>query len=438
MKKTLSTILAAGLLFYPFAAYEAEYGSQPPQGTTPPPLAQPLVREGDFAINLAAKLNLGTPMNEALAEDMLAKSGIVPQNGWLSDYPVTPQIVGQLQDAIAKAASEGKLPMTADEATQGLYSLTKELGLPTPASQGSTGGAPIQVPQSTPEYPTSTEVTDYYYDQGPPIITYYQPPPDYGYLYAWVPYPVFWFGFWYPGFYICHNFTTTAVVFYRNVHPGHRGIVTNRVIDPVTRRVAVVEPVSRTSSGAIRSVTMLRTENGQTFRNLAEWRKEAPAPRMETGRPRTTSNSSSKSEGFRSSEARNGAAAIYSRSVERMRHGISREGGRSRDGEQRSFTPRIHERPFNAPTRSGAWQSILSGSEGVRQITAPNTPQRVYAGPGPYGNGRIVTSRSSARRMGVAPTGGGGKAGRPYTGGGWQGRSGGGRISSGAVCRGRC
>src|SRR5512143_731116 len=120
MKRWLSIIAAAGLLLYSFAAVAADYGSQTSQTQQGPPVAQPLVREGDFAIKLAAELNLGNPTDEATAEDVLAKAGVIPANGWLSDYPVTPEILGQLQDSIAKAAAEGKLPMSSEEATKGL------------------------------------------------------------------------------------------------------------------------------------------------------------------------------------------------------------------------------------------------------------------------------------------------------------------------------
>ena len=143
MKKWLSIILAAGLLLYPFATFAEDYGSsQSSQAQESPPVAQPLVREGDFAIKLAATLDIGTPTDEAVAEDMLAKAGVAPLNGWISDYPVTPQIIGQLHDSIAKAAAEGKLPMTSDEATRGLASLAQQANLPTPAGPGKASKTP--------------------------------------------------------------------------------------------------------------------------------------------------------------------------------------------------------------------------------------------------------------------------------------------------------
>src|SRR4030067_3210816 len=69
--------------------------------TGSPPVAQPLVPEGDFALKLVPTLKLGTPNSEAQAEDMLTSAGITPKNGWIADYPVTPIIIGEVQASIA-------------------------------------------------------------------------------------------------------------------------------------------------------------------------------------------------------------------------------------------------------------------------------------------------------------------------------------------------
>ncbi len=396
MKKLLSSVLAASLLLYPFAAFAADYGSQSPQTKQDPPVAQPLIREGDFAIKLAAKLDLGSPTSEAAAEDMLAKAGVVPANGWLSDYPMTPEIVGQLDEAIAKAAADGKLPMNTDEATRGLYSLTAELNLPTPAGPGSAPaeGATAPAPQS----PTSPAViNNYYYDQGPPIVTYYPPPYDYGYLYDWVPYPVFWFGFWFPGFFICHDFTTVVVVNQPFGHGfvGRRGIVTNRVIDPVTRRVAIVDPITRTSSGTVRPVTALRSESGRTFTTLSELRKEPGA----AGARRSIPNTTVRTEGFRSPEARRSAGAIYSRSVQGTRSGPVRQGVVTRGG----------GRTYVSPGTSGRTDSSSPSWGGERRYNAPasRVPDRTYR----YyqGSGSAESSRP------YYPSASGSETGRSYS-----------------------
>ena len=84
--------------------------------TQAPSIAQTLIREGDFAMKLADKLKIGTPQSEAEAENILASSGIAPRNGWIADYPVTPDIIGELQNTVSGAVDSGKLAVNKDEA----------------------------------------------------------------------------------------------------------------------------------------------------------------------------------------------------------------------------------------------------------------------------------------------------------------------------------
>jgi hypothetical protein len=301
---------------------------------------------------------LGTPENEAVAEDMLAKAGIAPLNGWISDYPMTPEIVGQLGDSISAAAGKGTLPMTTGEATKGLYTLASQMNLPTPA-----GPAAGTVPegQSNP-----TVVNNYYYDQGPPIISYYPPPPDYLYLYAWVPYPVFWFGFWFPGFFICHNFTTTVIVS-NTAFVSRTAIVSNRVINPVTRTVAVIDPVVRTSTGTVRPTTALRTGSGQLFGTVTDMRRGVTLSGV-SAVPRGTavSGRTAGKGGFRTLEASKGAQSIYSRSVRGMN--VRRpQGTVPHSSGTRNTAPAGAGRSYYAPSR---------GSEG--RGVSPMSPSRSY------------------------------------------------------------
>jgi hypothetical protein len=409
MKRWLSIVAAACLFLYPFAALSEDYGSQSSQTQQGPPVAQPLVREGDFAVKLAAELDLGTPTNEAIAEDMLVRAGIAPSNGWLSDYPVTPEIIGQLQTSIAKAASEGKLSMNSDEATRGLYSLTKQMNLPTPASPGNAASEGEQPPavKSNP-----TVINNYYDEQGPPIITYYPPPYYDAYLYDWVPYPVFWFGFWFPGFYICHSFTTVVVTGGGDFdHPVRRGIVSNRIIDPATRRVALVDPVSRTSAGAVRPMTVLRTGNGVAFRNIGDMRRGYAVAGVSR---RPERSGALQAEGFRTPEARRSAGIIYSRSLNRR---YTNRGGASSTFRGNGIYPQF-SRPSERPVRNSPrseyrssggteWRSIsplprqdrmfsepLRGGE-RQQTVVPDRPSRSFNAPATRGN-RGWSRRSSS------------------------------------------
>jgi hypothetical protein len=417
MKRWLSIVTAACLLLYPFAAFSADYGSQSSQTQQGPPVAQPLVREGDFAIKLVAELDLGNPTDEAIAEDMLIKAGVVPSNGWLSDYPMTPEIIGQLQTSIAKAASEGRLPMNSDEATRGLYSLTQQMNLPMPAGPGNAAPEGKQPPavQSDP-----TMINNYYDEQGPPIVTYYPPPYYDAYLYDWVPYPVFWFGFWFPGFYICHSFTTVVVARGGDFdHIGRRRIVSNRVIDPLTRRVAIVDPVSRTSAGSVRPMTVLRTGNGSMFRNISEMRRGYTVA-GERSRPEI--NGASRIEGFRTPEARRSAGVIYSRSLNKrdMNRGGAVNMFRGNDryshvsgfsGRPVRIAPKSEYRPFGglkAPSVGTEWRSLapvprqdrmfsapLRGGEWQRPVV-PSGRARSFSTPDIRGDGGWSSRRSSS------------------------------------------
>jgi len=80
MKKLIATSAIVFLLSIPGLSY-----AQPEQNVQKaPPVSQPLVREGNFAIKLAEVLELGTAKNEAEAESILASVGIAPRNGWIA------------------------------------------------------------------------------------------------------------------------------------------------------------------------------------------------------------------------------------------------------------------------------------------------------------------------------------------------------------------
>ncbi len=264
MSKMLSLVLAVCLLASPFATYAVDYGSQPPQKQQSPPVAQPLVREGDFAMKLAAELDLGNPSDEASAEQMLAEAGVAPANGWISDYPVTPAIIAQLNDSLMFSASKGKLSVSYEDAQQSVVDLAQQMNLPLP-TRGSEGAT---TPAST------SAVNDYYASEGPPVITYYAPPEDYAYMYDWVPFPAFWFGITFPGFFIRHHFRTTVVVspFFGFHHLHGRAIVTNRFFDHGTHREFFVDHHGFRGGPAIGSHRPMQADAGRTFGGMGRSR----------------------------------------------------------------------------------------------------------------------------------------------------------------------
>ncbi|MEJ2233631.1 MAG: hypothetical protein P8X67_06870, partial [Syntrophobacterales bacterium] len=190
MNKLSALTMALALLLM---SSPAAYPQAMQTTTTPPPVASTLVREGDFATRLVSALEIGTAENEIEAETLLASIGIAPKNGWISDYPITPDILGELQGAVTAAANSKRLSMGKDEALEVLDSVSADLGLYV-LSYTSGEYADTPAPASA-QYTEPTVINNYYYREGPPVVTYYAPPPDYLYLYAWVPYP-----FWYSRF----------------------------------------------------------------------------------------------------------------------------------------------------------------------------------------------------------------------------------------------
>jgi len=67
-------------------------------------------------MELAEVLKIGEVKSEAEAESKLASVGIAPKNGWIADYPVTPDIIGELRNAVGEASDSGKIAMSREEA----------------------------------------------------------------------------------------------------------------------------------------------------------------------------------------------------------------------------------------------------------------------------------------------------------------------------------
>jgi len=181
---------------------------------TAPPIEQPLVREGDLAVSLAESLALGATENETEAQGLLNAAGIAPKNGWISDYPVTPDVIGELQASVADAADSGTLDMGKDEALLNLQDVLEAYGLAVRAG-GADGARDASGPPA--------DLETYYGTVGPPVVTYYAPPPAYAYLYTWVPYPFWWWNVWYPGYFVMVDFNI-RFQFYERVrfYPRHR------------------------------------------------------------------------------------------------------------------------------------------------------------------------------------------------------------------------
>ncbi len=329
MRRLFVIMMALSLMIMPFAVY-----GQPEQATAnaPPAVSQQLVPEGDFALKLVTALKLGTPNSEAQAEDMLTSVGIAPKNGWIADYPVTPVIIGELQNSVVAAADDQKLPMGKDEALQAFQTVTIDFGLA--ITPGNSGQFAENQPQLNP-----TVINNYYYEEGPPVITYYPPPWDYSYLYAWVSYPFWCSGFFFPGFYVLNDFDTIVVL----GHHHHHFRVTNHFFDRRLNTFVRIDPTTRTFG-------------------------RAPHASLTRG------------ERFRSPEARKAAGSIFNRSFARPKgrtmngvgHAGRLYGPTSPQFQRRSFnTPNLnHVRPFSPPLRAG--KSFTSSGNSGRTFSAPS------------------------------------------------------------------
>ena len=239
-------------------------------------VAAPIVREGTFATELANALAVGQPSSESAAESMLGARGVAPRNGWIADYPVTPDILAELRDSIAYAARSKTIQLDAENALQRLEKVKADLGIQVTPGAVNAGSADQSAAADNPD---DAEVSGYYDDEGPPIVTYYAPPPAYYDLYSWVPYPFWWGTTSFGGFFILHDF-------HRHVREhGQVETISNHFNDRLAHRVHRVDPMQRSLGktfagiGAPRSRNFISTGVQQAPRRIFNDRRT-----MSTGR----------------------------------------------------------------------------------------------------------------------------------------------------------
>ena len=377
MKKLLAIAAASSLLLVPYMIY----GQSDQQVSEPPSVAAPLVREGDFAVKLVGALNIRTAGNEAEAESVLVSMGVSPRNGWISDYPVTPDVLAEIQTAVSNAADGGRLPTGRDQALKVFRTAAVELGLPITVEIPSSYAE--NAPPTSPQYTEPGAVEDYYAEQGPPVVTYYPPPPDYGYLYAWVPSP-FWFsGFFFPGFFVLNDFDVVVVG-----HHHHHHRFTNHYFDSRTRTVARIDPVTRT---------------GRAF-----------------------GGTSGSHNGFTSAEGRRGAQSIWQHSHDRMISPRGSTGGNlvapRSQGTPPSFNGARGRRTEVAPRENFRGAPRISSG---RSFSAPSV-SRGGLSEGFHGGGSVFSGGVARESHGISVAHGGsfGHGGSlgGFHGGGFRGR----------------
>ena len=250
MKRMLVIFLGVSLALAPFTASVNAQSSTSQR----PPVEQPLVREGDFAIELATALNLTKAHDEAAAESSLAAINIAPRNGWISDYPMTPDIIAEVRASSARSAAAGSLNMSEADAGSTVDRIGVAMNLPVKvagegyayesgsSSEYSSGSA--GAPPEASEYMEPSEVEQYYDDYGPPIVSYYPPPWEYGYLYDWVPWSFWWGGWGFGGFFVLNDFDRPLFFHHGRHHHGGK-FVSNHIRDPVNNGFVRVDPAMR-------------------------------------------------------------------------------------------------------------------------------------------------------------------------------------------------
>jgi hypothetical protein len=365
MKRVFSTLMAIGLLLT-LSVINAGAGQQ----GTAPPVAQPLMREGDFAVKLMGALNLGTAQGEAEAESTLTAAGIAPRSGWMADYPVTPDIVGELENAVGEAAASGRISLRKDEALAAFETAAEESGLPVMADPRPEAAASESRP-TTPynDYTPPEAVNNYYDEEGPPAVTYYPPPPVYDYLYAWVPYPFWYSSFFFPGFFVLNDFD--RVFFFH----GRSVICSNHFHDRDHHGIFRIDPIAR--------------RNGLGFRQ---------------------GEGGSGHRGFASENGRNSAAGIYRHNLEQ-----ARSAGRTDRAGGRGFVGR--ERPQGVPRESAGLSVNRPPANENRGFSGQGRPaertDRSFSAPSFHGSPSSGSPFRSEGRSFIAPSGGG--SGRSFS-----------------------
>jgi hypothetical protein len=214
-------------------------------------------------LQLAESLKIGSPRSELEAENARADVGIAPGNGWIMDYPVTPDIAVELRNSIGDAVDSKKLNIGKEQALH-LFDTTlanSRLNVRPYASEEKYGSS--NKPQ-----PDISVVDSYYDNDGPPVVTYYAPPPDYYYLYSWVPCPFWWGDFWVGGFFILCDFHRVVTINNKVV------FISNHFNDNKTHRVFRIDPVTRFKGrsfagiGASRNRTFIDTGIKGSERNI--------------------------------------------------------------------------------------------------------------------------------------------------------------------------
>jgi hypothetical protein len=346
----------------------------------PPSISQQLVREGDFALKLGLALAVGAPQDEVEAEDLLTEVGVMPKNGWIADYPVTPDIIDELYKAVRDAAASNKIPMSVDVALQRLSDVMSQVGLSIATQSGGRTYSSAQLP-GTQGSPSSTVINNYYQNEGPPTVTYYAPPPDYYYMYGWVPFTFWSAGIWFPGFFILNDFHRAVFIDNRVV------FVSNHFNDVRRHRIVRIDPAARLNGSFITNTRVIHTRGGVSVvgprrdRAIINEPRRHTVPNIGTVRP----------------PARSYGVVSTPRNSDSVSPPPMRRGGtfsRPLRDDRTMSVPARSEVVVDTPFRGSAMSSSTSRSGGF--ASTPRSESSVFA-PASGGNDFSMPSRDDRR-----------------------------------------
>ena len=83
----------------------------------------------------------------------------MPRNGWIADYPVTPDIIGELQKSVGDAADAKKIDLGRDEALKRLDNVSAGFSLGVKPHTVVTTYETL--PEETEKYPNPTVINNY-------------------------------------------------------------------------------------------------------------------------------------------------------------------------------------------------------------------------------------------------------------------------------------
>jgi hypothetical protein len=407
MKTLLIGLCASALLIIPVSGSAA----WTPEDERMSAVSPAVVREGELALRMTEVLGLGRAWGEAGAESALAAAGIAPRNGWIADYPVTPDVLGELLESVALAAKAGSIPLLPDDAVTAFIGLALELGLPLPGDSAYAYGYDGYYPANGAACDAAIVERYYerYYAIGPPVISYCHPPARWAGLYYRVPFRFWLLGIRWSHYYILRDFHIV-------VHTGHRyyrqpvlvgyaavrtavagpKVISNHVRDNVSGEVRRIAPLTRRTATAVRE-HRARDRKDERVAVLHERRARPSAPRVES-RARTDSRVQPALRQPNPGRRLTDVGRVPDADRAAVPRTLLRENARSGAEPGRTAVRRAPTRQVEAPTGRHRSQTAAAHAAAPRAVRQPQRVERPAAAPTPRRAAAAQTSTAQARR----------------------------------------